>query len=46
MGEIGQIFDPQPDGSIITKYAGGENHIAVPAMKRQLFLKKRVFVLY
>ena len=40
MGEIGQIFDPQPDGSIITKYAGGENHIAVPGYEATIVPQK------
>ena len=39
-GEIGQIFDPQPDGSIITKYAGGENHIAVPGYEATIVPQK------
>ena len=40
MGEIGQIFEPQEDGSIVTKYAGGGNHIAVPGYEATIVPQK------
>lgn len=40
MGEIGQIFEPREDGSIETKYAGGENHIAVPGYEATIVPQK------
>lgn len=40
MGEIGQIFEPQADGSIVTRYAGGGNHIAVPGYEATIVPQK------
>lgn len=40
MGEIGQIFEPQADGSIVTKYAGGDNHIVVPGYEATIVPQK------
>lgn len=40
MGEIGQIFEPQADGSVVTRYAGTKNHIFVPGYEATIIPQK------